>query len=195
MNKRYALPLVIVGLTCLWTPWAPPTAQTQAPPKVQIPKAGVPEIMTMEGKFVRAAYNNEGYVILGYQPANRSIGEEWMLLEVGITVRDGVPGLHVDPRRAVARDAGRQDDSPAVDPGAPRGQHPRAAEAGEGPARLDQLLSAEREPAVRDRLLPRPDLSRAAPRRGRTQQHARLPRPALSSRCLAASSTASTGST
>ena len=47
--------------------------------------------MTMEGKFVRAAYNNEGYVILGYQLANRSVGEGWMLLEVGITVRDSVP--------------------------------------------------------------------------------------------------------
>jgi hypothetical protein len=44
--------------------------------------------MTMEGKFVRAAYNNEGYVILGYQLANRSLGEEWMLLEVGMTVLD-----------------------------------------------------------------------------------------------------------
>jgi len=45
----------------------------------------------MEGKFVRAAYNNEGYVIMGYQPANRSVGEEWLLLEVGVTVRDKVP--------------------------------------------------------------------------------------------------------
>ena len=25
----------------------------------------------MEGKFVRASYNNEGYVILGYQASNR----------------------------------------------------------------------------------------------------------------------------
>ena len=58
---------------------------------MQIPQPGVPQIMTMEGKFVRAAYNNEGYVILGYQLVNRSIGEEWMLLEVGMTVRDGVP--------------------------------------------------------------------------------------------------------
>jgi hypothetical protein len=45
----------------------------------------------MEGKFVRAAYNNEGYVILGYQASNRSVGEQWMLLEVGITVRDSTP--------------------------------------------------------------------------------------------------------
>ena len=47
--------------------------------------------MTLEGNFVRAAYNNEGYVILGYQLANRSLGEEWMLLEVGMTVLDRTP--------------------------------------------------------------------------------------------------------
>ena len=90
MNKRYALPFVIVCLSCVLTPAAPITAQSQEPPKVQIPQAGVSEIMTMEGKFVRAAYNNEGYVILGYQAANYSVGEEWLLLEVGMTVRERV---------------------------------------------------------------------------------------------------------
>ena len=58
-----------------------------------LPQPGVPQIMTMEGKFVRAAYNNEGYVILGYQAANRSIGEEWMLLEIGVTLRETVPAF------------------------------------------------------------------------------------------------------
>ena len=90
MNRRCALPLVIVSLTCVLTPAAPITGQSQEPPKVQIPQAGVSEIMTMEGKFVRAAYNNEGYVILGYQAANYSVGEEWLLLEVGMTVRERV---------------------------------------------------------------------------------------------------------
>lgn len=60
-------------------------------PTVQIPKPGVPEVMTLEGTYVRAAYNNEGYAILGYRLANMSIGEEWLLLEFGTTVRDGVP--------------------------------------------------------------------------------------------------------
>ena len=60
--------------------------QTQDKPVVKVPDPGVPQIMTIEGSFVRAAYNNEGYVILGYQLANRSVGEEWMLLEVGMTV-------------------------------------------------------------------------------------------------------------
>jgi hypothetical protein len=65
-------------------------AQSDQKPKVQIPDPGVSQIMTLEGNFVRVAYNNEGYAILGYKLANLSVGEEWMLLEVGITLRDGV---------------------------------------------------------------------------------------------------------
>jgi hypothetical protein len=56
---------------------------------VQIPQPGVPEILTLEGRYVRAAYNNEGYAILGYRLANRSLGDPWMLLEVGISLRKG----------------------------------------------------------------------------------------------------------
>jgi hypothetical protein len=92
MKNTNALSLVLAGLLAIWVPVAPAQSQTQAP-TVQIPQPGVPQIMTMEGRFVRAAYNNEGYVILGYQPANRSIGEEWMLLEIGLTVLDKVPGF------------------------------------------------------------------------------------------------------
>src|SRR4029450_9670946 len=89
MNKASAV--ILLGLTCLWPVRTQGDARTQEKPTVQIPQPGVPQIMTMEGKFVRAAYTNEGYVILGYQLANRSIGEEWMLLEVGMTVRERVP--------------------------------------------------------------------------------------------------------
>jgi hypothetical protein len=90
MNGKNGLLPVLVGLISIWVLAAPAESQSQAP-VVPIPQSGVSQIFTMEGKFVRAAYNNEGYVIMGYQPANRSIGEEWMLLEVGITVRDNVP--------------------------------------------------------------------------------------------------------
>jgi hypothetical protein len=93
MKTKNVLSVVLVGLVSVWASVAPAYAQAQEPPKVQIPQPGVPQVMTMEGKFVRAAYNNEGYVILGYQLANRSLGEEWMLLEVGLTVRDGVPNF------------------------------------------------------------------------------------------------------
>jgi hypothetical protein len=64
-------------------------AQSQKP-AVQIPQPGVPQIMTLEGKFVRVSYNNEGYVIIGYQIANRTIGSDWIMLDVGITLTEKV---------------------------------------------------------------------------------------------------------
>jgi len=91
MKAKKIASLVLIGLVSAWVPVARGDARAQEQPKVQIPQPGVPQAMTMEGNFVRAAYNNEGYAILGYKLANDSIGEEWMLLEVGITVRDGVP--------------------------------------------------------------------------------------------------------
>jgi hypothetical protein len=47
--------------------------------------------MTLEGRYVRVAHNNEGYAVLGYKLANLSVGEPWMLLEVGFALREGVP--------------------------------------------------------------------------------------------------------
>ena len=88
MNRLSAA--VLVCLTCVAPLLMQGPARAQAP-TVQIPNPGVPQIMTMEAKFVRAAYNNEGYVILGYQVNNRSIGDEWMLLEVGMTVLNKTP--------------------------------------------------------------------------------------------------------
>jgi len=90
MKKAIGLSFVFAGVLAAWVALVPAGAQAQEAPKVAIPQSGVPQIMTMEGKFVRAAYNNEGYVILGYQVVNRSIGEEWVLLEIGATARDGV---------------------------------------------------------------------------------------------------------
>lgn len=91
MNSRCALSVALVGLMSLWPLQTKGDAQAQEKPIVQLPQAGVPEIITMEGKFVRASYNNEAYVILGYQATNRSVGDEWMLLEVGMTVLDNTP--------------------------------------------------------------------------------------------------------
>src|SRR5262245_28420755 len=88
MNSRYAL-AACVGLMALLPLQTNGGAQEK--PVIQIPQAGVPQVQTMEGKFVRASYNREGYVILGYQVSNRSVGEEWMLLEIGMTVLEDVP--------------------------------------------------------------------------------------------------------
>ena len=72
-----------------------------SPPTVQMPQPGVPQIMTLEGRYVRIAYNNEGYVSLGYRAANDSVGDPWILLEVGMTIRDGVKNFDL-PRANVS---------------------------------------------------------------------------------------------
>jgi hypothetical protein len=61
-------------------------AQDKQAPQAQIPDPGVPELVRMEGLFVRAAYNDEGYVVLGYRTANNSVGDPWMLLDAGIAL-------------------------------------------------------------------------------------------------------------
>jgi len=90
MRMKLTVPLVAAA-TVLGVLQPPARAQSQQPPPVQMPQPGVPQIMTLEGKFVRAAYNNEGYVIIGYQIVNRSIGEEWVRLEVGMSLLGDTP--------------------------------------------------------------------------------------------------------
>jgi hypothetical protein len=89
MRRTTVCSLSAVTLLALGPALVPAGAQSQKP-VVQAPKPGVPEIATIEGTFVRAAYNNEGYAIIGYKTANMSVGEPWMLLEMGATVLDGV---------------------------------------------------------------------------------------------------------
>ena len=91
MKEQKVLSLLLVGLACLCAAGTYSGVQAQEKPTVKIPEPGVPQIMTLEANFVRASYNNEGYVILGYQVSNRSLGEEWMLLEVGMTVLNNTP--------------------------------------------------------------------------------------------------------
>jgi hypothetical protein len=90
MNVSRASAVLLVCLLAIRPAGAAREVAPQAP-QVQIPQPGVPQIMTLEGAYVRVAYNNEGYAIIGYRLANLSVGEEWMLLEFGTTVRDGVP--------------------------------------------------------------------------------------------------------
>jgi hypothetical protein len=88
MIRQFLLAVAGAGLFVSGPMSAPAGAQAQEAPKVAIPDPGVPEVMTIEGRYVRAAYNNEAYVILGYKLANLSVGEEWLLLEVGLALRE-----------------------------------------------------------------------------------------------------------
>lgn len=100
MRMKRALPVAIAALVALSAIAIRIDVRAQEPkPTVKIPESGVPQVMTIEGLFIRAAYNNEGYVIIGYRTPNMSVGDEWMLLEMGTTVREGVPNY------ALKRDA------------------------------------------------------------------------------------------
>jgi hypothetical protein len=84
-----------VGLAMTVVSVATPAAAAEKPAPapttvVKAPQPTVPEIFTLEGQFVRVAYNNEGFVTLGYRLANDSVGDEWMLLQAGVTLRQGV---------------------------------------------------------------------------------------------------------
>ncbi|MEE8148358.1 MAG: hypothetical protein V3T24_12180 [Longimicrobiales bacterium] len=89
MENRSLRQLAAVGLVALLA-LAVGASGSLAQEKLKTPEPGVPELFTLEGEFVRVAYNNEGYVSLGYRMANQSVGGEWMLLEMGATVRIGV---------------------------------------------------------------------------------------------------------
>jgi hypothetical protein len=56
-------------------------------PKIEPPVPTVPGIYTIEGQFTRIAYNGEGWVTLGYRLANDSQGQDWLMLEAGVTLR------------------------------------------------------------------------------------------------------------
>jgi len=92
MRGQTALSVVAAASLLVLCPAARPiAAQDKQKPTVKVPDAGVPQIGTIEGTFVRAAYNNEGYVILGYRAANESVGDEWLKLDTGMTVREKTP--------------------------------------------------------------------------------------------------------
>src|SRR6478672_3397702 len=84
IGRSVSMVVVVSSLAALGS------VRTAGQQQVQMPQPGVPQIMTLEAKFVRVAYNNEGYVILGYQIANRTVGSDWIMLDVGITLMEKV---------------------------------------------------------------------------------------------------------
>jgi len=63
-----------------------PVVSAQEP----VPEAPVPTVpgnFTLQGQFTRIAYNHEGWVSLGYRTANDSQGQDWLMVEVGLSLR------------------------------------------------------------------------------------------------------------
>ncbi len=90
---KRTISIACLSLLALAACLAPTVAVAQTPTSisdVNVPVAPVPQAFSLQGEFVRVAYNDEGFVTLGYRVANGSVGDEWMMLDVGITVRAGV---------------------------------------------------------------------------------------------------------
>lgn len=100
MELKRIVMQAVVGLTIVGTL---AVVAGQEKPIVQAPRPGVPEIVQMEGPFVRIAYNNEGFVTLGYRIVNESVGQEWVMLDIGTTVRQGQPNYKLT-REALSLD-------------------------------------------------------------------------------------------
>ena len=62
-------------------------AVTAQEPEVKAPQPTVPGIFTIQGEFTRIAYNMEGWVTLGYREANASQGQDWLMVEAGLSLR------------------------------------------------------------------------------------------------------------
>ncbi len=96
MNVRVALALLAFAAPAPLAAQAQPTGSLEG---LTAPKPGVPEVFTLAGAYVRIAYNNEGYAVVGYRMVQQEVGNPWALLSVGVTLRDGVKGYTM-PRGA-----------------------------------------------------------------------------------------------
>jgi hypothetical protein len=83
---RYSNVLLVCVIAAVLMGIGAPAVTAQEPvPEAPVPT--VPGIFTLQGEFARIAYNNEGWVTLGYREANNSQGQDWLMVEVGLTVR------------------------------------------------------------------------------------------------------------
>jgi hypothetical protein len=81
----------VVAAACAVAMSALLVASPQQKTPFPVPDPQNAQITTLEDQYVRVAYNNEGYVILGYRLTQELIGKEWVRIEVGTTLRDGKP--------------------------------------------------------------------------------------------------------
>jgi hypothetical protein len=90
MNRKELLRAVWAAalVTVLLTAAAGPRASNE---QVEEPT----QKLAFPGEFVRLVQNDEGAVVLGYRVANDSIGQEWMLLETGMTLNPGAEAVTI----------------------------------------------------------------------------------------------------
>ena len=87
--SRASLFAFVAAVACAAAITVSAGAQQKTP--IQVPNPKNPQITTLEDQYVRVAYNNEGYAIMGYRLTQGLVGKEWIRLEVGTTLREGKP--------------------------------------------------------------------------------------------------------
>jgi len=100
-NRLGALTLLaciaVVATSCTSATSTEPTAAEPVATAAAVEPG--PTHLAPKGELVRLAYNNEAWITLGYRTANNSLGQNWMLLEVGMTV------MSAASNQAIGRDA------------------------------------------------------------------------------------------
>ena len=84
MRSKQSAYVVLFGLVIAATGASVAMAQVE-----DAPVSAVPQIYTIKGQYTRIAYNNEGWVTLGFRTANGSQGKDWMVLNAGVTIQKG----------------------------------------------------------------------------------------------------------
>ena len=82
LMKMLLVCVVTVVLTVIGTP-----AVMAQEPEITAPVPTVPGISTIEGLYTIIACNSEGWVTMGYRTANDRQDQNWVMLEVGLTLR------------------------------------------------------------------------------------------------------------
>ena len=88
MKANYFFSAVLLGVIAVGVSTVAVAHETDALEYLEKPQPVVPEVFTLQGEFVRMAHNAEGFATLGYRTANNSVDENWMLLELGLTLVD-----------------------------------------------------------------------------------------------------------
>jgi hypothetical protein len=84
MRLSNVLLVCVIAAVLMGTGTPAVTAQEPVP---EAPQPTVPGIFTIKGEFARIAYNMEGWTTLGYRTANDSQGQDWLMVEVGLSLR------------------------------------------------------------------------------------------------------------
>jgi hypothetical protein len=83
---RFTMSLSVCVLTVVLTMIGTPAVAAQEP-EITAPVPTVPGVSTIEGLYTIIAYNSEGWVTMGYRTANDRQNQNWVMLEVGLTLR------------------------------------------------------------------------------------------------------------